>query len=350
MFTGKLPLQIHRMKPLRFYPQEHKPQFMTTDKTQITHGSLFSGIGGFDLAAEWKGWENKFHCEIDPFPRKILNHYWPNAKSYEDIRKTDFTIWRGRIDVLTGGFPCQPYSNAGKRMGNEDERHLWPEMLRAIQEISPRWVVGENVDGIVNWNGGLVFDEIQTDLEDRGYKVQPIILPAAGINAPHRRNRVWFIAYSESQRSEWIESELGKVGPKEKREYRGSGSGMGYGIDPDTNRANEQQSPPSGGQKRKPSSDNKSKVVRQGNGETDSKGVERGDQLFSTHTTSIRGNEDNGKGKSEFTHENGPGNFWRDFPTQPPQFVAEMMGFPPNWTVIPFQIGETNPSKDLETP
>ena len=96
----------------------------------MTHGSLFSGIGGFDLASEWMGWENVFHCEWNPFGQKVLKYYWPNAKSYHDITKTDFTIHRGNIDIITGGFPCQPYSQAGKRLGKDDERHLWPEMLR----------------------------------------------------------------------------------------------------------------------------------------------------------------------------------------------------------------------------
>jgi DNA (cytosine-5)-methyltransferase 1 len=164
----------------------------------MNHGSLFSGMGGFDLAAEWIGWENAFHCEWNPFGRKILNYYWRNAKSYEDITKTDFTIWRGRIDVLTGGFPCQPYSTAGKRKGKEDERHLWPEMLRAIREIKPPWVVGENVRGLISWDGGLVFDEVQADLEIEGYEVLPVLLPACGVNAPHRRDRIWFVAYSAS--------------------------------------------------------------------------------------------------------------------------------------------------------
>ena len=163
----------------------------------MKHGSLFSGIGGFDLAAEWMDWENIFHCEWNKFGQKILKYYWPNAISYEDITKTDFTIWRGKIDILTGGFPCQPYSQAGKRKGKEDERHLWPEMLRAIREIQPSFVVGENVYGLVNWNGGMVFDEVQSDLENEGYQVQPVILPACGINAPHRRDRVWFVANAQ---------------------------------------------------------------------------------------------------------------------------------------------------------
>jgi DNA (cytosine-5)-methyltransferase 1 len=162
----------------------------------MNHGSLFSGIGGFDLAAQWMGWNNVFHCEWNDFGKKVLNYYWPEAISYDDITKTDFTIHRGRIDILTGGFPCQPYSQAGKRKGKDDDRHLWPEMLRAIQEIQPRYVVGENVRGITNWNGGLVFDEVQADLEAEGYEVLPFLLPACAVNAPHRRDRVWFVAHS----------------------------------------------------------------------------------------------------------------------------------------------------------
>lgn len=163
----------------------------------MRHGSLFSGIGGFDLASEWMGWENVFHCEWNEFGQKILKYYWPKAITYNDITKTDFSIHRGTIDIITGGFPCQPYSMAGKRKGKEDERHLWPEMLRAIREIQPSWVVGENVLGLVNWNGGLVFHEVQADLEAQGYEVQPYVLPAASVNAPHRRDRVWFVAYSD---------------------------------------------------------------------------------------------------------------------------------------------------------
>ena len=172
------------------------------------HGSLFSGIGGFDLAAEWMGWENVFHCEWMPFPRKVLNHYWPNSISYEDITKTDFSIHRGSIDILTGGFPCQPYSSAGKRLGKEDERHLWPHMLRAIREIEPTFVVGENVRGLTNWNGGVVFEEVCADLEACGYEVQPLLLPACAVGAPHRRDRVWFVAHSINSRHS---SKRGKI-------------------------------------------------------------------------------------------------------------------------------------------
>ena len=162
----------------------------------MKHGSLFSGIGGFDLAAEWCGWENVFHCEWNTFGQKVLKHHFPKSISYNDITKTDFSIHRGHIDILSGGFPCQPYSSAGKRLGKEDERHLWPEMLRAIREIQPSWVVGENVRGLTNWNGGMVFDEVQSDLEFEGYEVLPFLLPACAVNAPHRRDRIWFIAHS----------------------------------------------------------------------------------------------------------------------------------------------------------
>jgi DNA (cytosine-5)-methyltransferase 1 len=160
----------------------------------MKHGSLFSGIGGFDLAAEWMGWENVFHCEWMEFPRKVLDYHFPNADSHIDICKTDFKKYANTIDILTGGFPCQPFSLAGKRKGTDDERYLWGEMLRAIQEIKPKFVIAENVFGITNIDGGLVFEQVCLDLEGEGYEVQPFIIPAAAKNAPHRRDRCWFIA------------------------------------------------------------------------------------------------------------------------------------------------------------
>ena len=166
----------------------------------MRHGSLFSGIGGFDLAAQWMGWENVFHCEWNPFGQKVLHHYWPNAEQFTDITKSDFKKYHGTVDIISGGFPCQPYSMAGKRLGKEDDRHLWPEMLRVIREVQPKWVVGENVFGLVNWSGGLVFHEVQADLEAEGYEVQPYVLPAVSVNAPHRRDRVWFVAYNSGFR------------------------------------------------------------------------------------------------------------------------------------------------------
>lgn len=176
----------------------------------MLHISLFSGIGGFDLASEWAGWKNVVSCEISEFPRKILQYYWPESYHHDDIKTLTYNKineeltkkhgkdWRSDDIIISGGFPCQPYSTAGKRLGKQDERHLWPEMLRVIREIQPSWVVGENVFGLVNWSGGLVFDEVQSDLEAEGYEVQAYVLPACAVNAPHRRDRVWFVAYSDS--------------------------------------------------------------------------------------------------------------------------------------------------------
>lgn len=175
----------------------------------MKHISLFSGIGGFDLAAEWAGWDNLASCEINPFGRRVLSHYWPEAYHHDDIKTLTGSIieyeaqkrygpdWRADGVILSGGFPCQPYSLAGKRLGKEDERHLWPEMLRVIQEVKPTWIVGENVFGLVNWSDGLVFNEVQTDLETQGYEVQAFILPACAADAPHRRDRVWVVAYRD---------------------------------------------------------------------------------------------------------------------------------------------------------
>lgn len=161
----------------------------------MKHGSLFSGIGGFDLAAEWMGWENVFHCEWMEFPRKVLDYYWPDADSHIDICKTDFTKYEGTVDIISGGFPCQPFSLAGKRKGTDDERYLWGEMLRAIREVKPKFVIAENVFGITNIDGGMVFEQVCLDLENEGYEVQPVIIPAAAKNAPHRRDRCWFLAH-----------------------------------------------------------------------------------------------------------------------------------------------------------
>ena len=183
----------------------------------MTHGSLFSGIGGFDLAAEWSGFTNLFNCEWEEFPRKVLKHHFPNAEQFGDIKQFNATAYSGRLDILSGGFPCQPFSVAGKRKGSEDERHLWPEMLRVIGECQPRWVVGENVRGLVNWSDGLVFETCCTDLEALGYSVQSFIIPAcAAGNAPHRRDRVWIIANRKRIRLEHTE----KSGSVEERERK----------------------------------------------------------------------------------------------------------------------------------
>lgn len=193
----------------------------------MVHASLFSGIGGFDLAAEWIGWQNAFHCEINPFGQRVLKYHFPNSESYDDITKTDFTKWRGRVDIITGGFPCQPFSLAGKRKGTADDRYLWPQMLRVIREINPTWVVGENVAGIVSMvqpgeavevgrtaslfgedykdeelRQQYVVETVCADLEREGYSVQPVLIPACAVGAPHRWDRIWFIAHRNSDRWE----------------------------------------------------------------------------------------------------------------------------------------------------
>jgi len=165
----------------------------------MKHGSLFSGIGGFDLAAEWMGWENVFHVERDPFCRKVLSHHFPKAKTHEDIKTFDGTAFAGGVDIITGGFPCQPFSAAGKRAGTSDDRYLWPEMFRIIREARPTYVVAENVRGLISWNGGLVLDTVCADLESEGYEVCPVVLPAASVNAPHRRDRIWIVAYANDK-------------------------------------------------------------------------------------------------------------------------------------------------------
>ena len=151
---------------------------------------LFSGIGGFSYAAETLigGYETVAFCEMDEFCQKVLKKHWPQVPIFDDVRTLD-AARLGRIDIVTGGYPCQPFSQAGRRQGEEDERHLWPEMLRIIKSCQPRYVVAENVAGHVTMG----LDQVLTDLEDQGYTTRPIIVPACAKNAPHRRDRVWII-------------------------------------------------------------------------------------------------------------------------------------------------------------
>src|SRR5690554_1552464 len=158
--------------------------------------SLFAGIEGFGLAAKKMGWNVVASVEWEDFPQMVIKKNFPNTEIHGDIKQFDGRKYRGAIDIVCGGFPCQPYSLAGKRKGTGDDRHLWPEMLRVIREVQPAWVVGENVPGLVNWSKGMVFEEVQSDLEAEGYEVQSFILPAASVGAPHRRDRVWIVAYS----------------------------------------------------------------------------------------------------------------------------------------------------------
>lgn len=171
----------------------------------MTHGSLFSGIGGFDLAAEWMGWKNIFHCEINPFGQKVLKYYWPKAISYEDITKTDFTVHRGAIDVLIGGFPCQDASIAKQdgegQQGLQGERTgLFYEMCRAISEIRPKYVVAENVANFLKVNDGHDFRTVLNELSGMGYNAEWRICRASDVGSPHHRARLYIIAYPDSFR------------------------------------------------------------------------------------------------------------------------------------------------------
>ena len=161
---------------------------------------LFSGIGGFSIGLERVGFKTVAFCEIDKYCRLVLKKHWKDTKVYPDVRE----ITRQQYEqdgcelpeVITGGFPCQPFSVAGRQKGTGDNRYLWPEMFRVIKEFKPRWIIAENVRGIINIQDGVVFENVCTDLESQGYETQTFIIPAAGVGAPHRRDRVWIVANS----------------------------------------------------------------------------------------------------------------------------------------------------------
>lgn len=155
---------------------------------------LFAGIGGFSLAAHWMGWETAAFVEREPFCQKVLRkNFGEDIEIHDDIFDFDGRPFRGAVDIITGGFPCQPFSAAGKRKGADDERYLWPEMLRTIREVQPRYVVGENVLGLLNQSRGMVFETVHTDLETAGYEVFTLVLPACAVGAQTRRDRVWIV-------------------------------------------------------------------------------------------------------------------------------------------------------------
>jgi len=282
----------------------------------MRHGSLFSGIGGFDLAAEWMGWENVFHCEINDFARKVVSYHYPKAHSYTDITKTDFRKYEGTIEVISGGFPCQPFSLAGKRKGTEDERYLWHEMLRAVQEIKPVWVVAENVYGIVNIDGGLVFDQVCLDLENEGYEVQPFVIPACAKDAPHRRDRVWFVAYRKDVRCDWTK-ETGRERQEHKQDERTK-------LRSSSNANGGERTPPDSDEVRLQFSED-TREVRRGQEKVCGEGCEptigtqtNGEERTSSNTERSRRLQVNGERKPRLDNEETATNWWQSFPTQCP--------------------------------
>lgn len=160
----------------------------------MTLGSLFTGIGGFDLAATWAGIDIVYQIEIDPFCNQLLEKRFPNVQRYNDITRIPNGLLP-RTDIITGGFPCQPFSVAGKQRGKEDDRALWPHMLRIIKDTKPTWVIGENVPGIIN----MELDNILDDLEREGYTTQTLDIPAFAVGACHKRHRIWILAHSNKE-------------------------------------------------------------------------------------------------------------------------------------------------------
>lgn len=183
----------------------------------MQHLGLFEGIGGFSLAARWAGWHTPVMVEWDHYCQFVLKKNFPNAVIYGDIKQFDGRPYAGKIDIITGGFPCQPFSSAGKRAGTNDDRYLWPEMLRIIQEVKPAWVVGENVAGLITMDGGRVLESILANLENAGYIAEIYLIPAIGVGAPHRRERVWIVAHSTRANDRRNAGELSETDGRQKR-------------------------------------------------------------------------------------------------------------------------------------
>jgi DNA (cytosine-5)-methyltransferase 1 len=166
----------------------------------VKHLDLFSGIGGFALGLQKVGFETVAFCDIEKYCQHLLKQKWNGVKIYNDVREITKEKFKAdgieSPEIITGGFPCQPFSVAGSRKGTDDNRHLWPEMFRIIKEFKPRWIIGENVRGIVSIQDGLVFETVCTDLESEGYEVQTFNIPAVGVGAPHKRERIWIVANS----------------------------------------------------------------------------------------------------------------------------------------------------------
>ena len=326
----------------------------------MTHASVFSGIGGPEVAATMLGWDNLFHCEINPFGKRVLDYWYPNAKSYDDITTTDFSEWRGKVNVLTGGFPCQPFSFAGKRRGADDDRYLWPYMFRCIDQIQPDWVVGENVGGILTmveqgevtqledtptlfdegdkvhryeYRGTFTLERICHDLETHGYEVQPILIPACGVGAPHKRDRVFIIGHriasdtdecSDVREAGEFESEDGQEWLEERNEVRQSA--IAADVRPES--SNLSPSDPNGNRGSQVDEHLQSEIAdgaepvsnggQRNASDTSSEGLERGNEPWSSESWKreyLRGYI--ARYGDERGEEGACGKRWADFPTVP---------------------------------
>ena len=275
----------------------------------MTHASLFSGIGGFDLAAEWAGWQNIFHCEWNPFGQKVLAHHFPNSKSYNDITKTDFSIHAGQIDVLTGGFPCQPYSSAGKQLGKADERHLFPHMLRCIKEVKPKWVIGENVRGLVSWGGGGFSTRWALTWKGKDMKSNRFLF-LLQVSTRRTKDKEFGLLLTPTTK----EDPVNLVKFKKRMEKYPNGTTM-------PNLATQVI-----GMLPTPTVSDRN-AGRRGNAPR---------QGHNPMTNSLKDAVNYIEETLKCSHLN-------------PLFVEEMMGFPKNWTTSPFQSGEKNQSKHTET-
>jgi DNA (cytosine-5)-methyltransferase 1 len=194
----------------------------------MNHLDLFSGIGGFALAAKWAGIDTVAFCEIEPYAQKVLAKNFIGVPIFKDIKELKRSDINESIDIITGGFPCQPFSIAGRKKGTEDNRDLWPQMFRVIKEFKPAWVIGENVANFVS----MAFQRTKTDLESEGYEVQPFIIPACGVNAPHRRDRVWIVGYAKHNGSFTTEKQRGidKTGNNNKERKKEAFQLEGTGV------------------------------------------------------------------------------------------------------------------------
>jgi DNA (cytosine-5)-methyltransferase 1 len=206
--------------------------------SKLQHLDLFSGIGGFSLGLEATGgFETKAFCDIEEYPRQVLQKHWPHVKQYKDIKELTYERLKAdgidSIDIITGGYPCQPFSVAGKQKGVEDPRHLWPEYFRLIKELRPTWVIGENVSGHIK----LGLDTVIEDLESEDYAVRPFSISASSVGANHQRERVWILAHS--RRSQWPRTEQRGENENETRkenanQFERSSSTSGFDV-ADTN-------------------------------------------------------------------------------------------------------------------